>query len=60
MTVLKAFKPRRAKHASSRQRRVYVLIALCGLYEELLTIITLGHFTVDTRAHALFDWFVDE
>jgi hypothetical protein len=39
---------------------IYVTVSLCGLYDDLVSILSLGMLITDVRAAALFDWFEEE
>lgn len=54
---MKEFIPKSVDLDTWHDRFIFMLIALCGLYDDLITILSLGLFTTNVRATALFDWF---
>lgn len=54
---MKDFIPRAVRCHSFKERMVFLTISFCGLYDELVTILTFGLFTTNLRAVAVFDWF---
>lgn len=57
---MRSFIPRLTRQKSLRSRLVFMVVALCGLYDSLVAILSLGFLDSDTRAAALFEWFPDD
>ena len=57
---MRSFIPRLTRQKSLRSRLVFMVVALCGLYDSLVAILSLGLLDSDTRAAALFEWFPDD
>ena len=56
---MKEFIPRPVNTLGFRERLIFLTISLCGLYDELITLLSFGMFTTNTRAVAVFEWFDD-
>ena len=53
------FIPRIAAHGSQRERLAFLIVSLCGFYDDAISILSLGFLATNARAHALFTWFDD-
>ena len=54
------FIPKIAKHASRREQFVFFVVCLCGLFDDLVSILSLGFLHTETRAFALFVLFAND
>jgi len=59
-TYIRPFIPRLSKHETGKDQVFFFIACLCGLYDELISIITLGYMHTEVRAACLFDWFYQE
>jgi hypothetical protein len=57
---MRSFIPRFSNLNGLRERLIYVTVSLCGLYDDLISILSFGTLITDVRAAALFEWFDDE
>ncbi len=57
---MRSFIPRFSNLNGVREHMIYVTVSLCGLYDDLVSILSLGMLITDVRAAALFDWFEEE
>lgn len=54
-----SFIPRIAKHTSRSDQFVFFIASLCGVYDDLIAILSFGFLETNARAKALFVWFED-
>lgn len=54
---MKHFIPHAVRCGGFRERMLFLTISLCGLYDELVTLLSFGLFTTNLRAAAVFEWF---
>lgn len=52
--------PHVARNGSAKERWRLFVVGLASIYEGLVIALSLGYFTVDTRAWVLFDLFEDD
>lgn len=56
---MKEFIPHATTFNNFKERMMFMTVSLCGLYDELVVILSFGFFATNLRAAALFDWFDD-
>ena len=57
---MRSFIPRFSNLNGVREHMIYVTVSLCGLYDDLVSIISLGFLTTNVTDAALFEWFEEE
>jgi hypothetical protein len=57
---MRPFIPRFNDLPTFRYQLIYFTVSLCGLYDDLVSILSLGMLRSEVRAAALFDWFEEE
>ncbi len=56
---MKHFIPKRARHGAKPDQWRFWLLGLGTVYEGLVMVLSLGYYSVDTRAWLLFDLWED-